>query len=262
MRSPSVSGVHCATSLLTHRRCQCHRDLGRGRRRLAGSQCFCGGRDSRIVGYTYVDGNTVGVNTVAGYARHVEGSLTPLDGSPFPVGGAGLGASLGSQGAIQASPDGRLLIVVDAGSKPDHGIDGRRTRRLRRWRRAVQLQGPGLVGTRDNPLLIDSFTVGYDGRLMAAVGSPFPAQDLGAIGAEFRPTRPSQLFVSNARAGPNAGTVSGAVGAAAGMRSLAAANRSPSTCKKSSCAAQHGNDHRPTQDPPARMTPSSTRPKR
>ncbi len=47
-----------------------------------------------------------------------------------------------------------------------------------------------------------------DGRLVAAPGSPFPAQSLGPIGSEFRPTNPSQLYVSNAHAGPNNGTVS------------------------------------------------------
>ena len=43
---------------------------------------------------------------------------------------------------------------------------------------------------------------------MPAVGSPFTAQSLGPIGAEFRPTDPSQLYVSNAHAGAGLGTVS------------------------------------------------------
>jgi hypothetical protein len=68
--------------------------------------------------------------------------------------------------------------------------------------------GDKLVGTRDNTSLIDSFTVRFDGRLVAAPGSPFPAQSLGPIGSEFRPTNPSQLYVSNAHAGPGLGTVS------------------------------------------------------
>ena len=68
--------------------------------------------------------------------------------------------------------------------------------------------GDRLVGTRDNTSLIDSFTVRLDGRLVAAPGSPFPAQSLGPIGAEFRPTNPSQLYVSNAHAGAGLGTVS------------------------------------------------------
>ncbi|HUJ08228.1 MAG TPA: beta-propeller fold lactonase family protein [Streptosporangiaceae bacterium] len=71
---------------------------------------------SPVVGYAYVNDNTATANTVAGFDRHADGSLTPIPGSPFAVGGAGLGAGLGSQGAIQATEDGRYLLVVDAGS--------------------------------------------------------------------------------------------------------------------------------------------------
>jgi 6-phosphogluconolactonase len=71
---------------------------------------------SPVVGYTYVDGNTAAANTIDGFARHADGSLTPLAGSPFSAGGAGLGAGLASQGAIQVTPDGRYLLAVDAGS--------------------------------------------------------------------------------------------------------------------------------------------------
>jgi 6-phosphogluconolactonase len=69
--------------------------------------------------------------------------------------------------------------------------------------------GTKLVGTRIGSSEIDSFTVGPDGRLAAAPGSPFPAQGLGPFGSEFRPTNPNQLFVSNAHnSGPDSGTVS------------------------------------------------------
>jgi 6-phosphogluconolactonase len=71
---------------------------------------------SPVVGYTYVDGNTAPANTIDGFARHADGSLTPLAGSPFSAGGAGLGSGLASQGAIQVTPDGRYLLAVDAGS--------------------------------------------------------------------------------------------------------------------------------------------------
>jgi len=71
---------------------------------------------SPVVGYTYIDGNTATVNTIDGFARHADGSVTPLPGSPFAAGGAGLGTGLASQGAIQATPDGRYLLAVDAGS--------------------------------------------------------------------------------------------------------------------------------------------------
>jgi 6-phosphogluconolactonase len=68
--------------------------------------------------------------------------------------------------------------------------------------------GTNLVGTRVGTALIDSFTVRPDDRLTAAPGSPFPAQGLGPLGSEFRPTNPSQLFVSNAHNGTGLGTVS------------------------------------------------------
>ena len=38
---------------------------------------------SGVVGQLYVNDNTAGVNTVAGFDRHADGSLTPIAGSPF-----------------------------------------------------------------------------------------------------------------------------------------------------------------------------------
>jgi len=225
---------------------------------------------SPVVGHTYVNGNTTTANTIAGFDRHKDGSLTPIPGSPFAIGGAGLGVGLGSQGAIQSSADGRFLLAVDAGSNqisvlrvtgngvprpvgapvPSGGVqpvslavsaeglvyvanvgvggsnytgfrlsdDGRLTPIPGSTVAVPEGSGVGdvlfnatadrLVGTRDNTSLIDSFVVRRDGRLAAATGSPFPAQSLGPIGAEFRPTNPSQLFVTNAHAGAGNGTVS------------------------------------------------------
>jgi 6-phosphogluconolactonase len=71
---------------------------------------------SSVAGHVYVNDNTTGTNTIAGFARHADGSLTPLPGSPFPAGGAGTGAPLGSQGALQESANGRYILAVDAGS--------------------------------------------------------------------------------------------------------------------------------------------------
>lgn len=68
--------------------------------------------------------------------------------------------------------------------------------------------GTTLVGVRVTTSLIDSFAVGEDGRLTAAPSSPIPAQGPGPFGSEFRPTNPSQLFVSNAHGEEGAGTVS------------------------------------------------------
>jgi 6-phosphogluconolactonase len=71
---------------------------------------------SPVVGYTYIDGNTATANTIDAFARHADGSVTPLAGGTFAAGGAGTGAGLASQGAIQATRDGRYLLAVDAGS--------------------------------------------------------------------------------------------------------------------------------------------------
>jgi 6-phosphogluconolactonase len=72
--------------------------------------------DSPVVGHVYVNDNTAPLNTVAAFDRHLDGSLTPIKGSPFPTGGGGTGAGIGSQGALQLSRDGRYLLAVDAGS--------------------------------------------------------------------------------------------------------------------------------------------------
>jgi 6-phosphogluconolactonase len=223
---------------------------------------------SNVVGQLYVNDNTTGVNTVAGFDRHTDGTLTPIAGSPFAVGGAGTGHATASQGSLQLSADGRYLLVVDAGSnqisvlriKPDgtlqiadnvssnganpvsiavhdelvyvanadpvnpnytgftlnsgghlHAIAGSTvTLPAGSQPGDVLFNGDGskLVGARVNSSLIDSFTVGNDGLLSAAPGSPFAAQGPGPFGSEFSPTNASQLFVSNAHGGPGNGTVS------------------------------------------------------
>ncbi len=71
---------------------------------------------SPVVGHVYVNDNTAPVNTIAAFDRHADGTLTPVAGSPFPAGGAGLGRGVGSQGALQSAGHGRYLLAVDAGS--------------------------------------------------------------------------------------------------------------------------------------------------
>src|SRR5437870_3041268 len=225
---------------------------------------------STVVGHLYVNDNTAGTNTIAAFDRHADGTLTPLPGSPFTVGGAGTGTGIGSQGALQITSNGKYLLAVDAGSnqisvlrinddgelnpvgggpvssggvKPvsiavhgnlvyvanngDNGSNytgftlnpGGHLRPLAGSTVPlpagsspgdVLFNGDGsrLVGTRVGTSLIDSFTVGPDGRLTAAPGSPFPAQGPGPFGSEFRPTNGTQLFVSNAHGGAGNGTVS------------------------------------------------------
>src|SRR5436190_20638876 len=223
---------------------------------------------SPVVGHLYVNDNSAGTNTVAGFARHADGTLTALPGSPFAAGGAGSGAGLASQGSLQRSADGRFLLAVDAGSNQVSVLrihfDGSLTPvdtvasggvqpvSIAVHGRLVYVANAGaggnsysgfvlspfgrlhplpdstislpdgsqpgdilfngvgtkLAATRVGTSLIDSFRVRLDGRLAAAPGSPIAAQGLGPFGSEFRPTNPSQLFVSNAHDGQGAGTVS------------------------------------------------------
>jgi 6-phosphogluconolactonase (cycloisomerase 2 family) len=72
----------------------------------------------------YVETNdiTPGANAVLGFSRAADGSLTPLTGSPFAIGGTGVGnptQALGpddSDQEILASPDHTRLFAVNAGS--------------------------------------------------------------------------------------------------------------------------------------------------
>ena len=70
--------------------------------------------------------------------------------------------------------------------------------------------GTNLVGTLVGTSKIASYSVGWNGHLTAAAGSPFAAQGLGPFGSEFRPGSADQLFVSNAH---NTATDSGTVSA-------------------------------------------------
>ncbi len=85
---------------------------------LAGPAVGSASADSpaHVAGHVYVNDNAAGTNTIAAFDRHADGSLTPVDGSPFPAGGAGAGTGLASQGAVQVTDNGRYLLAVDAGS--------------------------------------------------------------------------------------------------------------------------------------------------
>lgn len=69
-----------------------------------------------VVGHVYVNDNTAPANAIAGFDRHADGTLTPIPGSPFATGGAGTGSVIGSQGALQLTAGGRILLAVDPGS--------------------------------------------------------------------------------------------------------------------------------------------------
>ncbi len=249
----------------------------------AGASPPGGPHASRVVGHVYVNDNAAPENSVAGFDRHADGTLTAMSGSPFAAGGSGTGGPDASQGSLQLSADGRYLLAVDAGSnqisvlriRPDgslrptpgspfssNGVDPVSIAvhrdlvyvanagpgssagdtnytgfRLDRGGRLSPIpsstyvlpngskpgqvlfdrDGRRLVGTRIATSVIDSFTVGRDGRLKTAPGSPYdaqafsPPQGWGQLGAEFSPTHPSELFVTDAHTAAGGGAFPGLV---------------------------------------------------
>jgi len=71
-------------------------------------------RDLPGPGAVYTLTNQAASNAVAVFTRGADGTLTP--GGSVATGGIGTGASLGSQGAVSLSKDGRWLFAVNAGS--------------------------------------------------------------------------------------------------------------------------------------------------
>src|SRR5215471_11510338 len=65
-------------------------------------------------GAVYTMTNAASGNAVVAYERSADGTISRPQ--TFPTGGAGLGAGLGSQGALALSEDGHWLLAVNAGS--------------------------------------------------------------------------------------------------------------------------------------------------
>ena len=122
---------------------------------------------SRVVGHVYVNDNTAPVNTVAGFDRHADGSLTAMPGSPFAVGGSGTGHPDASQGSLQLSANGRYLLAVDAGSNQ-----------------------------------ISVLRIEHDGSLRPATGSPAAS---GGVDPVSIGVHHGLVYVANAGPGGNAG---------------------------------------------------------
>ena len=158
------------------------------------------------------------------------------NGVPEPVGSP---VSSGGVDPVSIAVSGNLVYVANAGGSATN-VTGFF---LAPWGGLYQLPGstvalpgdgvPGdvlvdptgrkLVVTLVNTSTIASYQVRWDGRLVAAPGSPIAAQGAGPFGAEFRPTNPSQLFVSNAHGGTGNGTVSAfSVGFNAALSSIGA----------------------------------------
>jgi 6-phosphogluconolactonase (cycloisomerase 2 family) len=147
---------------------------------------------------------------------HGDGTLSPAPGSPFSSNGVepdsiaihgdlvyvaneGNGGP-GNYTGFRLGFGGRLIpiagstVTLAAGADPGDVI--------------FNATGTRVVGTEVGTSLIDSYQVGFDGRLDKAPGSPYTAQALGPFGSAFRPTNPNQLFVSNAHQGTGLGSVS------------------------------------------------------
>ena len=139
---------------------------------------------SPVVGHVYVNDNTKGTNTIGAFDRHADGSLTPVPGSPFAAGGAGTGAGLASQGALQFSANGRFLIAVDAGSNQVSVLRVHGDGSLRLVNKGVVSSGgalPDSVAVSGNLVYVANsgagdanytgFRLGSNGRLSAIPGS-------------------------------------------------------------------------------------------
>jgi 6-phosphogluconolactonase (cycloisomerase 2 family) len=156
-----------------------------------------------------------GSNQISVLRIKPDGTLRPAQGSPFTSGGidpvsiavhrnlvyvanAGPGSTPGDTnytgftldagGHLRPIPNSTHVLPND--SKPGQ----------------VLFNGDGtrLAGTRIATSQIDSFTVGSNGLLTAAPGSPYdaqaftPPQGYGQLGSEFSPVAPNRLFVSDA----------------------------------------------------------------
>lgn len=169
-----------------------------------------------------------GSNQIAVLRVQPDGALVPVPGSPFPANGA-QPVSLAvvdhtvfvANTGTAATQPGDCSITSGGGSNyTGFHLDERG--QLTPLANATYCVPPGsglgdvllspngrhLLGVRVNPSLIDSFDVDEAGELTVSPGSPFAAQAAGPFGSSFRPTNSAQVFVSNAHAGPNAGSVS------------------------------------------------------
>ena len=90
------------------------------------------------------------------------------------------------------------------------------------------------VGPNAGPSQIDSYLVGKDGLLTPSEGSPVIPQAIGPFGSVFSPTSPGTLYVTNAHAGKEMGSVSaftvGTDGTFTALSMPPAANGQTGTC--------------------------------
>ena len=179
---------------------------------LTAGAAFAAG--SATIGHVYVNNNTAGRNTVAGFDRHADGSLTAIPGSPFDAGGAGTGAPFGSAGGLQETADGRYLLATDPASnqisvlriKPDGGLqladvadsNGTRPTSIAVHRGLVYVANGGAGGSN-----YTGFRLNAGGHLSPIDGSTVALPDDALPGHVL--ISPDGLRLVGTRVGPNAG---------------------------------------------------------
>ena len=177
----------------------------------AGSVAAAG---SPTVGHVYVNNNSAGHNTIAAFARHADGSLSALPGSPFAAGGAGTGAPYGSAGGLQETADGRYLLATDPASneisvlriKPNGGLqiadvvssNGLSPVSIAVHGSLVYVANGGASGSN-----YTGFRLNAGGHLAGIPGSTFALPDTAAPGHILISPDGRRLVAT--RVGPNAG---------------------------------------------------------
>jgi 6-phosphogluconolactonase len=143
-----------------------------------------------VAGHVYVNDNTATSNTVAGFRRWPDGSLTPLPGSPFGTGGGGTGTAVGSQGSLQSALGGRYVLAADAGSNQISVLAVGPGGRLDRVSGGTVASGgiePVSIAVHGNLVYVANagpggsnytgFVLGFDGRLHPLPGSTVALPD-------------------------------------------------------------------------------------
>ena len=179
-----------------------------------GTVAASGPGSSRVVGHVYVNQNTTGHNTIAGFDRHADGSLSAIPGSPFDAGGAGTGAPFGSAGGLQETENGRFLLATDPGSNDISVLRILPGGRLR----LVEVQdsngiAPVSIAIHDHLVYVANggpggsnytgFVLGFFGQLWPIPGSTVALPDTAAPGHILISPDGRRLVAT--RVGPNAG---------------------------------------------------------
>lgn len=142
-------------------------------------------------GAVFTLSNASDANEVLAFARGADGTLAAA--GVFPTGGRGLGKGLGSQGALAASEDHRVLVVVDAGSNQISSFRVQGTTLLFRSRVSsggtqpisVTVHGSTVYALNaGEPSNISGFRLDADGHLAPIDGSTRALSTAGAAPAQ------------------------------------------------------------------------------